>query len=65
MELLQCLEQRGNPIDKSNRVICAAERGRYALDWRSNSPHLRVSFLCGFSGCIYGRDVWGTEVVGW
>ena len=67
IELLQCLDERGNPIDENNRVICAAESGRHALDGRSNSTHLRARFLCGFkfSGCIYRRDVWGIELVGW
>ena len=54
IELLQCLEERGNPIDKSNRIICAAEGGRRAWD---DNGHLRDSFPCGFPGCICGRDV--------
>jgi len=65
VELLQCLKERGDPIDKSNRVVCAAERGRRALDGRSNGANVGDGFRCGFSGYIYGCDIRGIELVGW
>ena len=67
IELLQCLEKRRNPIHETHR-IGAADGGCRALDAvPSDNIHLRVGFLCGFklSGCLYSRDVWGIELVGW
>ena len=53
IELLQCPEERRNPINKSNRIIGAVDCGRHTLDGRSNNAHLRDGFLCGFNflGC--------------
>ena len=67
IKLLQCLEERRNPIHETNR-IGAADGGRHALDTgRSDNVHIRVCFLCGFKllGRLYSRDVWGIELVGW
>ena len=67
IELLQCLEERRNPIHETNR-IGADDGGRCALDaGRSDNVHLRVGILCGFklSGCLYSRVVWGIELVEW
>ena len=67
IELLQCLEERRNPIDETS-WIGAADDGRRGLDaGRSDDIHVRLGFLCGFklSGCLYSRDVWGIELVGW
>ena len=61
IELLQCLEERRNPIHETNR-IGAADGGRCALDaGRSDNVHLRAGVFCGFkfSGCLYSRDVCG------
>ena len=60
IELLQCLEERRNPIHETNWIGAAGGR-------RSDNVHPRFGFLCGFklSGCLYSRDVWGIELVGW
>ena len=63
IELFQSLEERRNPIDEINR-IGAADCGCRALNGRTDDAHFRDGFLYGFSGCIYGRDIWGVELVG-
>ena len=67
VELLQCLDERGDLVHETDRIVDAADCGRDTFGGRSISAHLIEASLYSFesSDCIYCRDVCGVELVGW